>query len=409
MKKYIIIIGALVLSVFALGREITLEGALLMALEGNPELRVKKLELKKKELEITKSKKDFLPVVTASDSYDLREDENNASIGASLPLYTGGNLSNSLELSKLNYQIEIFDTELTKLEVRERVISKYFEILNIEKQLEIGDMVLESLDKQRKRLKSLYEEGKLIPKSELLKVELDIVTIETEQMRGKNNLEVAKWELKVLLGMHLDDKIELKEFDYQKVNLGKYKPEEELRAALLSSNKVEIEELRLRSAKLNREIAKEEFKPNIFLGWSYSRINRIEDSDFDDDTGWVLSLTASWELFSWGSGLDNLKQTDYLVEQAVIDHEKNTDEIEMDIRKKYKEMNLLYMEVEASRKNLLLSKENLKIDTLRYDAAIITSIDYLDSIDRLKRAEEGYYILQRNLLLAIDQYENSLK
>ncbi len=409
LKKYIIVVEVLILSTLALGKNITLDQALQMAIDGNPELRIKELELKRRELDIDKSKKAFLPTLAASDSYDIREEENNASIGASLPLYTGGNLTNNLELSKLNYQIEISDAELVKIGIRERVISKYFEILNIEKQIEIGDMVLESLNKQRKRLKGLYEGGKLIPKSELLRVELDILTIETEQLRGKNGLEIGKWELKILLGVNLDDVIELKEFDYLGVDLEKYNLEKEMNAALINGNRAEIQELQLRIAELNYEIAKEEFKPRISLDWSYSRINRIEDSDFDDDTGWILSLRASWELFSWGSSLDNLRQSEYRVEQTIIDHDRNIDEISLDIRSKHSEMRTVHMELEASEKNLALSKENLKIDTLRFDASLITSIDYLDSINLLKRAEENHYLLQRNLLLAIDQYENSLK
>lgn len=409
LKKYIIVIEALVLSLVVMGRELTLDQALQIAVEGNPDLRIKELELKKKELEIAKSKKDFLPILTAGDSYDLRENDNNMSLGASLPLYTGGRLSNRLELSKLDHQVEISEAELLKLGIRERVILKYFEILNIEKQIEIADVVLESLNKQRKRLNSLYEGGKLIPKSELLKVELDILTTETSKLREKNEREIAKYELKILLGVGLDEEISLKEFDYLGVDLDRYNLEEEMKAALAGGNRAEIEEVRLREANLEKELAKAEFKPDVSLDWTYNRIDRAEDSDFDDDTGWVLSLRASWELFSWGSSIDNLRQSEYLVEQAVVDHDRNMDEIRLDIRQKYREMRILYMEVEASEKNLALSKENLKIDTLRYDASIISSIDYLVAIDRLKRAEEGYYLLQSNLLLAIDQYENSLK
>ena len=40
---------------------------------------------------------------------------------------------------------------------------------------------------------------------------------------------------------------------------------------------------------------------------------------------------------------------------------------------------------------------------------IISSLDYLDSVNKLKDAEDSYYTLQRELVSAVDKYDSSLK
>lgn len=56
-----------------------------------------------------------------------------------------------------------------------------------------------------------------------------------------------------------------------------------------------------------------------------------------------------------------------------------------------------------------LLRENLKIDNLRYDNELVTTFDYLNSVNQLKSAEEDYYKLQRSLVLAVIEYENLYK
>ena len=61
---------------------------------------------------------------------------------------------------------------------------------------------------------------------------------------------------------------------------------------------------------------------------------------------------------------------------------------------------------EAQKKRVELLRENLKIDNLRYDNELVTTFDYLNSVNQLRIAEEDYYKLQRSLVLAVIEYEN---
>jgi len=114
-------------------------------------------------------------------------------------------------------------------------------------------------------------------------------------------------------------------------------------------------------------------------------------------------------LFNWGITLDEVKQSKYKKEQADVAYSENIDNIMLDITTKYTDMTSLSEQLRAQQSKLEIARENHRIDTLRYDNGIISSLDYLDSVNQLKDAEDSYYTLQRELVSAVDKYDSSLK
>lgn len=63
---------------------------------------------------------------------------------------------------------------LTEINAQEDAVAAYFAVLNAQKQTEITERAIKLLEKQKARIWDLYSNGKLVPKSEYLKIEADI-------------------------------------------------------------------------------------------------------------------------------------------------------------------------------------------------------------------------------------------
>ncbi|MGL5761194.1 MAG: TolC family protein, partial [Cetobacterium sp.] len=113
--------------------------------------------------------------------------------------------------------------------------------------------------------------------------------------------------------------------------------------------------------------------------------------------------------FAWGATLDSVDQSEYKLDQAKIKYDHNIQGIELDMRNKLGEIESLAGQSEAQKKRVELLRENLKIDNLRYDNELVTTFDYLNSVNQLRTAEEDFYKLQRGLVLAVIEYENLYK
>ncbi len=397
------------LNVFS--KDLNLEEALKIAENENPEIRRERITLDIKKLEEKKKMKAFLPKVSLSmDEGDTPYDDNlnpfDKSVGVEariyMPLFTGGKLTNEYKKSKLESEKASLTNILLKYDIRKDVIEKYFEVLNLQKQADILEGVNKTLNKQRERLEKLYNNNKLVKKSDVLRVKSDILSNEVTLLGVKQQAEIKTYELQILLGISMDEPLNIAEFDYKTLDLNKFFLDDDITKALNEGSKVKSTEIDLQKSEIDVNIARAAYYPKVGLGFEK---NFKRDSDGLDS--YRIGVGFNWNVFNWGADMDTVAQNQYRVDQANIDLTKMKDEVKLELKEKYSNMITLSKQLEAQNIKVEIADENAEIDTLRYNNSLMSSFEYLDSVDKLRAAEEGYYTLQRELMLAIDTYENA--
>ncbi|WP_321328336.1 TolC family protein [uncultured Ilyobacter sp.] len=416
-KKKMIYITFLMIFMKGYSVEIGLEDVLNDLDQHNREILIQDMEIESQNLEKKKQFKNMLPNASLTWDHNFVENtseeqndfslsgDDEANIGISMPLFQGGALYNQYKKSELNKEISIQKRNLVKYNIEESAISTYFNILNKRKQTEIRQMVQEALSKQEERLKALYRSNKMIPKSELLKVQADLILNNSTLNRVQKEQKSEEEKLFVILDVPFDSQIEFKEYSLDNLTLDKYNMGADVERALKYSSKAKQEELILKNSRLDVEISKSELYPKLDASASY----RLDNDVDDDETEYQVSLVASWEIFSWGSTVDNIKQKKINYNQAMVNHENAMDLIALEVRDQYRQLEILHEEVYSQKTNMELEEENIRIDKLRYENGIITTYDFLDSINRLSSAQSRYFTLQRDLILAMRVYENLLR
>ena len=383
----------------------------MIAEKENPEIRKERISEDIKRLEEKRKLKAFLPTVSLSiDEDDAPYDDNldpfDNSVGTQayvrMPLFTGGKLTSEYKKSKIDTQRTELSNVLLKYDIREDVIKKYFEVLNNRKQVEILDGVNTTLTKQLERLEGLYKNNKLVRKSDVLRVKSDILTNEVVLLRAKQRMEISTYELQILLGISMDERVDVAEFEYKPMELENFLLEDDIHKALNEGSKVELSKLDLESKELDVTIARSAYYPQVGIG--FEKDFKREKDGLDS---YRIGVGFRWNVFRWGSDMDGVSQRKYMVEQANIDLKTKEDEVILELKEKYSDMMTLSKQVEAQQLKAEIATENAKIDTLRYNNSLMSSFEYLDSIDKLREAEEGYYTLQRELLLSVDTYVNA--
>ncbi|WP_281834498.1 TolC family protein [Propionigenium maris] len=398
--------------------ETTLEDVLKKVKENNREIKVQNLIVKEREYEVKKSFKEFLPTVELEANQEFIKDEDGSEknewtndgdkyerLNVNIPIFTGWRNTNNYKKSVLAKDISEQENNLVGYDVEERAIFYYFEILNNRTQAEISQRVIENLKDQEKRLKELYENGQMVPKSELLKVDADIVAEEAVKERRVQEQRSAEEALYLLMGINLDSNYTFADYNLVKNGLESYDLQRDTEVALTEGSQAKIEELRLKDADLDVKLARADLLPEVFGTYEY----RISDDDDDTFSDYQVALTARWEIFSWGSTLDDINQKKVVKEQAELNYSNRMDEISLELRNNYRELLTLYKEVHSQQVRLELLKENLEIDSLRYLNGLIEAIDYLSSVSDLSETAATYFSLQREFLLRKREYENLLK
>lgn len=390
----------------------TLDDVLNRVKDTNPQIRAQKMnEESKRELKEKAWKNLVTPPVNLSNE-DEWEVVEKYGVGLKelemyLPIFEGGRTLNSYRKAKTQYEIAQKDSDLVGIAAQEAAVAKFFEALNYKKQIEITDKAIEALEKQKERIADLYNNGKLVPKSELLKIEADIENNRGINLENKQKEEASLGELARLLNYPVNSPLELKDFNPLQFL--------EAKAHITEENKIPVENtllgskeaLKLDSANYDVKIAKSALYPTIYTKYTYRY--RYNDNGtlrkYDADKRDIFEVGFRWVL-SWGADLDNVRSQEYLYEKAKIEYEDNLKGISLDMKNKLGEIKALYGKSLAMEKRANLLQENMDIDSMRYENELLTTFDYLNSVNSFREAQEDYYELQRKLVLAVIEYEN---
>lgn len=390
----------------------TLDDVLNRVKDTNPQIRAQKMnEESKRELKEKAWKNLVTPPVNLSNE-DEWEVVEKYGVGLKelemyLPIFEGGRTLNNYKKAKTQYEIAQKDSDLVGIAAQEAAVAKFFEALNYKKQIEITDKAIEALEKQRERISDLYNNGKLVPKSELLKIEADIENNRGINLENKQKEEASLGELARLLNYPVNSPLELKDFNPLQFLEAKAHITEENKTPVENTLLGSKEALKLDSANYDVKIAKAALYPTIYTKYTYRY--RYNDNGtlrkYDTDKRDTFELGFRWVL-SWGADLDNVRSQEYLYEKAKIEYEDNLKGISLDMKNKLGEIKALYGKSLAMEKRANLLQENMDIDSMRYENELLTTFDYLNSVNSFREAQEDYYELQRKLVLAVIEYEN---
>lgn len=386
-----------------------LEEVLERAKTSNPQVRIQRLNT-----EVVKKEKDralknyILPPIDFSD-----EDEwdtvkkyglGTKSLEVSLNVFEGGKSVYGYKALKSKLAKAENQEILSEIDAQEQAVAAYFAVLNAQKQTEITNRAMELLEKQKSRVWDLYNNGKIVPKSEYLKIEADIENSKVLILENKQNEENTMGVLNKLLGYPLNNTLILDDFNPESFLASK--------AHLKEGNKKDVEETILGEnekhdldiAEYNVKIAQADLYPRIYTKYIHDfwEESRSDKRDVDEDR---IELGFSWT-FEWGGTLDNVKSKKYALEQAQIRYEDNIKGITLDMQNQLNTVKALYGKSQAMKKRVDLLKENMDIDSMRYENELLSTFDYLNSVDSYRNAQADYYKIQRDLVLAVIQYEN---
>ena len=126
------------------------------------------------------------------------------------------------------------------------------------------------------------------------------------------------------------------------------------------------------------------------------------------DDRYALEVGFSWT-FAWGGTLDSVSQKRWAYEKAKLEYEDNLKGIELETQSRERRVESLYGRALASKQEADYLKENVDIDNMRYENGLITTFDYLNSVNSYRSSQAEYYEMVRNLVIATMEFENIYK
>jgi outer membrane protein TolC len=188
--------------------ELTKEGALSYAVENSLELEIKRLELLKAEISY---KDDIRGIKKSEDNieyFPIRDPLTGVAIpdgSINLVLIKNGAARRGVELA---FNISKWNLTMTENKVKYNVEKAYFDLIQVEKELDIAGENLKLSEKQLEQGKLRYQVG-LLSKQQLLGLEMAFSQAKSGFDAATMLYEIQKMSFRNTLGMALDKGIEL--------------------------------------------------------------------------------------------------------------------------------------------------------------------------------------------------------
>lgn len=434
MKK---VLGILFfMSAAAFARDLTLDEAIELSLNNSKKIQISSKNMKIGELNLARAFKMALPSVSYEGSYSRFEHTQRNMYGRetgvnkitniqdavkgkvekggyssqvviSQPIFQGGAILGGIKGAKAQSNIMDLSFVAEKRDVRIDTIQMYSNIVRYQKDLEALETSKKELEIRHKEQQNKLD-LKLIIKADLLKTEVAMLEVDSNIVQVKNLIEVEMKKLKIETGLTNEEVLNLaditvpeelsKNIDFDKDMVT---AKTESLDALISKNNVEY-------ANAERMVAFSDNLPKVNAFVQYGGYERDSMDDTFHNEEWRGGVSVSWELFNFGSGIDNFRAANEGYKIEKLNDSIAQDNIEINLTTAYSEVVRLEKLRTAMRSSLEASQENYNIDTERYKAGLLSTQDYLNSEAQLRQSKVDYNKAETDYLVAFEKYRSLL-
>lgn len=390
-------------------QEWTLRQCIDHAIANNINIKRQETNVKSQEVSLNSAKNNRLPSLNASagqsfnfgrgltidNTYANRNTQSTSfNIGADVPIYTGGQISNNIKARKLDLQAAIVDLQYAKDNISMQVASAYLEALFQKDLLEVSRQQAELSKAQERRINILFQNGKCA-ETDLAEIQASVANDELSLTQQQNSYTLALLTLSQLLELPSPEGFDIARPEIlNPENTLLTDPNQIYAEASLIKPQIEAENIRLKSAERNIRIARSGYYPNINLGvgmgTNYYKTSGFPAASFNDqmrdNLNKSISLSLSIPIF-------NRFSTRNQIRSAKLQYQNQQLQFDETHKSLYKEIQQAYYNALAAQKQCVSSMQAEKASTMsfnlmekKYTAGKATATEYQESKNALFKA-----------------------
>lgn len=214
-------------------------------------------------------------------------ESDNLSLNASVTLFSGFQIQNTLKQSRLNYYASVTDVQKIMNDISLNVVSFYLQVLYAKEQLKVADARVQQATESRDRVSKMVAAGTMV-QGNLLDAESQLASEELAKITAENQLANARLNLTQLLQLNSPDGFDVVDPAVQVPdgNVTSMTPAQIYDLALKSLPEIKSADTRILSAEKGVSIARGSYLPRLTAFGSLSSFysssaKRFKSLDFE--------------------------------------------------------------------------------------------------------------------------------
>ena len=392
--------------------QITLDKAIELALSDNPTMRVAEKDIELKQIAKTEAWQNLLPQATldAAIQYNIqvgsmkmdmegqtmeikmdKDDSNtwNAGLQVAIPLYAPA-VYKAMSLSKSDLQLALEKSRGSKLDLINQVTKAYYQLMLAQDSYEVLNENYELAKANFDIVNKMYEQGR-VSEYDKISAEVQKNNAWPSVVSGKNGVELAQLQLKVLMGITADVKFVVAD------NLKNYESEmaNALKTDIDLSNNSSLKQIDMQGELLHKQykMLNTSFQPTLALVGSY-QYQSISNTNWNiGKYNWsdAASITLSLSIPLYKAGNFTSLKTNKIQQQQLAETRINTERmLSMQAQSYVDNMTASAEQLQSNKAAVELAEKGLEISQKRYDVGKGTILELTNSQVSLTNTRLSY-------------------
>ncbi len=411
-------------------QKITMQSAVALGIENSTQLMTSNAKLKEAQAKLIEARDHFLPDVGVSGTYmrintpnvSMNEDNSGGGSGsplsalsnlhslallqvtASEPIFNGFKIRNTKNMSEYLEQAANYDVATTKSKVALntlKAVYQYYELLETRKVVE------ENLKQAKQRIGEFanLEKNGLLPRNDRLRAELQANTIELGLTEVNNNLQLAEYNLIILLGFAEDSKLELDTTGmFEVIAIDTWQAS--LDKGLQNRNELKSVALQAKASSMNYNIAKADRLPSLGLSAGY--VNAYIPNLLTVTNALNAGLSLKYSITGAIHSSHKMKEAKARMDQVDAAQKEVENGVRMEIKKKFLEYQHKQDKLEINSRAIEQAQENFTIAENKYKNGLLLLSDYLEANSLLLLSKINYATTRSEVMVAYYELQESV-
>ncbi|MDR2058233.1 MAG: TolC family protein [Dysgonamonadaceae bacterium] len=393
----------------------TLEDCLNYAFGNNYNLQSMKLAEDARADAYEQSKMERLPSLNASLSENLNHNKNsdasfngNYGLNASMTLYQGGNISNTIEQNRLRKEQSSWQTSQYQNNLTIQILQAFLTTLGNEELLKYQEAVVNASEEQMKQGKEQFQFGKIL--------ESDYLLLEAQYANDKNsvlNTQISRnnslLTLKSLLSMPATDDLQIIYPDTASIHAMTILPNlnQVIKSAMQTLPDLKISQYTVDITKMDLKISKANYLPTISLNGSIGT-GHTDYTGFgaqlSDRLNQQIGLSLSIPIYDNNRTKSKVTQSRIALQQAELDKKQSELDIQQTIVTEYQGLVAAYNKYQTTQVRQNAYSKTFDVYRAQFRLGSITAVDLLQQQNNYISALNDYiqskyeFMLKRKVL-----------
>lgn len=306
-------------------------------------------------------------------------------ITASIPIYTGGKLSGTIDQAKANYKYYLVGEQKAYNDMRETVTNGYYGMLQADNVQNLSRESVNRLAEHLKNVQAQYDVG-VVAKVDVLRSEVELADAQQTLIQAENAYQIAEATLNKIIGLPMDTTLKLQD----RLQYTPYDNDMQYCLEYASGHRPELEQARqnVEAAKGALKVARSGYMPQV----SASASQNWNDNNWpgDENGNWSVGVGVSMNIFDTGVTLSKIHGAEADLAKAEESYRDTVDSVMLDVRSTYLDLREAEKRIKTTQVAVAKAEEDYHIAQVRYMAGVGTNTDVLDAQVALTDAQNNY-------------------